>query len=80
MKYLKSNINEYVQLYLNDLEDYGDDSDNTLIAETVLNDFKMLLTESKEQDMTVLLKEAIHNSRPVNRLVYKNFLEYLENI
>jgi hypothetical protein len=80
MKYLKSNINEYIQLYLNDLEDYGDDSDNTLIAETVLNDFKMLLTESKEQDMTVLLKEAIHNSRPVNRLVYKNFLEYLENI
>ena len=80
MKYLKSNINEYIQLYLNDLEDYGDDSDNTLIAETVLNDFKMLLTESKEQDMTVLLKEAIHNSRLVNRLVYKNFLEYLENI
>ena len=80
MKYSKSNINEYIQLYLNDLEDYGDDSDNTLIAETVLDDFKMLLTESKEQDMTVLLKEAIHNSRPVNRLVYKNFLEYLENI
>ena len=80
MKYSKSNINEYIQLYLNDLEDYGDDSDNTLIAETVLNDFKMLLTESKEQDMTVLLKEAIYNSRPVNRLVYKNFLEYLENI
>jgi hypothetical protein len=80
MKYLKSNINEYIQLYLNDLEDYGDDSDNILIAETVLNDFKMLLTESKEQDMTILLKEAIHNSRPVNRLVYKNFLEYLENI
>jgi len=80
MKYSKSNINEYIQLYLNDLEDYGDDSDNTLITETVLNDFKMLLTESKEQDMIVLLKEAIHNSRPVNRLVYKNFLEYLENI
>jgi hypothetical protein len=80
MKYSKSNINEYIQLYLNDLEDYGDDSDNTLIAETVLNDFKMLLTESKEQDMTILLKKAIHNSRPVNRLVYKNFLEYLENI
>jgi hypothetical protein len=80
MKYSKSNINEYIQLYLNDLEDYGDDSDNTLIAETVLNDFKMLLTESKEQDMTQLLKEAIHNSRPVNRLVYKNFLDYLENI
>jgi hypothetical protein len=80
MKYSKSNINEYIQLYLNDLEDYGDDSDNTLIAETVLNDFKMLLTESKEQDMIILLKEAIHNSRPVNRLVYKNFLEYLENI
>ena len=80
MKYSKSNINEYIQLYLNDLEDYGDDSDNTIISESVLNDFKILLTESKEQDVTLLLKEAIHNSRPVNRLVYKHFLEYLENI
>ena len=80
MKYSKSNINEYIQLYLNDLEDYGGEGDNIQISEIVLNDFKMLLTESKEQDMTQLLKEAIHNSRPVNRLVYKNFLEYLENI
>ena len=80
MKYSKSNINEYIQLYLNDLEDYGGEGDNVQISEIVLNDFKMLLTESKEQDMTQLLKEAIHNSRPVNRLVYKNFLEYLENI
>ena len=80
MKYSKSNINEYIQLYLNDLEDYEGEGDNIQISEIVLNDFKMLLTESKEQDMTVLLKEAIHNSRPVNRLVYKNFLEYLENI
>lgn len=80
MKYSKNNINEYIQLYLNDLEDYGGEGDNIQISEIVLNDFKMLLTESKEQDMTLLLKEAIHNSRPVNRLVYKNFLEYLENI
>jgi len=80
MKYSKSNINEYIQLYLNDLEDYEGEGDNVQISEIVLNDFKMLLTESKEQDMTQLLKEAIHNSRPVNRLVYKNFLEYLENI
>ena len=80
MKYSKSNINEYIQLYLNDLEDYEGEGDNVQISEIVLNDFKMLLTESKEQDVTQLLKEAIHNSRPVNRLVYKNFLEYLENI
>jgi len=80
MKYSKSNINEYIQLYLNDLEDYEGEGDNIQISEIVLNDFKMLLTESKEQDVTQLLKEAIHNSRPVNRLVYKNFLEYLENI
>jgi hypothetical protein len=80
MKYSKSNINKYIQLYLNDLEDYEGEGDNVQISEIVLNDFKMLLTESKEQDMTQLLKEAIHNSRPVNRLVYKNFLEYLENI
>ena len=80
MKYSKSNINEYIRLYLNDLEDYEGEGDNIQISEIVLNDFKMLLTESKEQDVTLLLKEAIHDSRPINRLVYKNFLEYLENI
>jgi hypothetical protein len=79
MKYSKNKLNEYIELYLNDLEDYGGDEDNTILAEIALKEFKMLLTES-EQDIVSLLKEAKKDSRPAYRIVYKNFIEYLENI
>ena len=45
MKYSKNKLNEYIQLYLNDLEDYGDEGDNVLIAEVALSEFKSLLEE-----------------------------------
>lgn len=79
MKYSKNKLHEYIQLYLNDLEDYGDEGDNILIAEIALSEFKTLLTES-EQDILMLLNEAKKDSRPAYRVVYKNFVEYLENI
>jgi hypothetical protein len=79
MKYSKNKLNEYIELYLNDLEDYGGDEDNVILAEIALKEFKMLLTES-EQDIVSLLKEAKKDSRPAYRIVYKNFIEYLENI
>jgi len=79
MKYSKNKLNEYIELYLNDLEDYGGDEDNTILAEIALKEFKILLTES-EQDIVSLLKEAKKDSRPAYRIVYKNFIEYLENI
>ena len=43
MKPSKSKLNEYIQLYLNDLEDYGDSQADLLIAESTLNTFKLLL-------------------------------------
>ena len=79
MKYSKNKLNEYIELYLNDLEDYGGDEDNVILAEIALKEFKMLLTES-EQDIVSLLKEAKKDSRPAYRIIYKNFIEYLENI
>jgi hypothetical protein len=79
MKYSKNKLNEYIELYLNDLEDYGSDEDNIVLAEIALKEFKVLLTES-EQDIVLLLKEAKKDSRPAYRIVYKDFLKYLENI
>ena len=79
MKPSKSKLNEYIQLYLNDLEDYGDSQADLLIAESTLNTFKLLLVESN-QDVPTLLREAITKPRPAYRVVYKNFVEYLENI
>jgi hypothetical protein len=78
MKHL-NNINEYITLYLNDLEDYGDDNDNILLAESVLNGFKSLITESKG-DVLTLLNETISKSPKSHKQVYRDFMEYLENI
>ena len=79
MKHSKDNINEYITLYLNDLEDYGDDNDNILLAESVLNCFKALITESKG-DVLTILNETIQKSPKSHQQVYRDFMEYLENI
>ena len=79
MKPSKSKLNEYIQLYLNDLEDYGDSQADLLIAESTLNTFKLLLVESN-QDVPTLLCEAITKSEHEQREVFEDFLDYLENI
>ena len=79
MKPSKSKLNEYIKLYLNDLEDYGDSQADLLIAESTLNTFKLLLVESN-QDVSTLLREAITKSEHEQREVFEDFLDYLENI
>ena len=79
MKPSKNKLNEYIQLYLNDLEDYGDSQADLLIAESTLNTFKLLLVESN-QDAPTLLREAIIKSEHEQREVFEDFLDYLENI
>ena len=49
MKFSKSKINEWIQLYLNDLEDYGDNDADFIIAEHTLHTFSQLLVESNFQ-------------------------------
>ena len=79
MKVSKNKLNEYIQLYLNDLEDYGDSQTDLLIAESTLNTFKLLLVESN-QDVLTILREAITKSEHEQREVFEDFLNYLENI
>ena len=79
MKPSKNKLNEYIQLYLNDLEDYGDSQADLMIAESTLNTFKLLLVESS-QDVPTLLREAITKSEHKQREVFEDFLDYLENI
>jgi hypothetical protein len=79
MKVSKNKLNEYIQLYLNDLEDYGDNQADLLIAESTLNTFKLLLVESN-QDVPTILREAITKSEYEQREVFEDFLDYLENI
>jgi len=79
MKFSKSKINEYIQLYLNDLDDYGDNEAEYMITEYTLHNFSKLLVES-HQDVPSLLREAITKSSEEQRKVFENFLDYLENI
>jgi len=79
MKYSRSKLNEHIKLYLNDLEDYGDNHYDLVLAESTLHSFKRLLVES-HTDVPALLREAISTSKPEQREVFKDFLEYLENL
>lgn len=79
MKLSKPQLNEYIELYLNDLNDYGCDQDNYLLAEQTLSEFSNLLTESK-QDIRKMLNEAITKSDKNTREVYEEFLMYVQEL
>jgi hypothetical protein len=79
MKLSKPQLNEYIELYLNDLNDYGCDQDNYLLAEQTLSEFSNLLTESK-QDVRKMLNEAITKSDKNTREVYEEFLMYIQEL
>ncbi len=79
MKLSKQQLNEYIKLYLNDLEDYGGDQDNYLLAEQTLSKFGNLLTESK-RDISSMLNEAMVNSNKNVREVYEDFLMYIQEL
>ena len=79
MKLSKPQLNEYIKLYLNDLDDYGGDQDNYLLAEQTLSKFGNLLTESK-QDVRRMLNEAITKSDKNTKEVYEEFLIYIQEL
>jgi hypothetical protein len=79
MKLSKPELNEYIGLYLNDLNDYGGDQDHYLLAEQTLYEFSNLLTESK-QDVRIMLNEAITKSNKNAREVYEEFLMYIQEL
>ena len=79
MKLSKPQLNEYIELYLNDLNDYGGDQDHYLLAEQTLYEFSNLLTESK-QDVRKMLNETITNSDKNVKETYEEFLIYIQEL
>jgi hypothetical protein len=49
MKLSQEKLNEYIELYLNDLSDYSDDSEYNLLAENTLKPVKKLIIEHKHE-------------------------------
>lgn len=71
-----NNIKEYIDKYLNDVEDYGDDEESDK-AKQVLEPINELILDSK-QDFFSLLKETIKNSSNEDKGIWLDFLKYIK--
>ena len=78
MKLSANNLHEYIQLYLNDIEDY-DTTEQHMLAESILNPVKNLILESKTVPMTMLL-EMRNVANNADKAVIEDFILYLGNI
>lgn len=79
MKISKEQLNEYVKLYLNDVEDYGEDNE-LIIAETTLSKLQNNLITESEFDFQQVITEAISKSQTKSKIILNDFLLYVENI
>ena len=78
MKLSANNLHEYIQLYLNDIEDY-DTNEQHMLAESILNPVKNLILESKADPMTMLL-EMRNVANSADKAVIDDFILYLGNV
>lgn len=78
MKLSKNNLHEYIQLYLNDIEDY-DSNEQYVLAENILKPVKNLILESKNDPMNMLL-EIRNVANNTDKAVIDDFILYLGNI
>lgn len=78
MKLSESNLHEYIQLYLNDIEDY-DSQEQHMLAENVLKPVKNLILESKVDPMMMLM-EMRNVANNADKAIIEDFILYLGNI
>jgi hypothetical protein len=78
MKLSANNLHEYIQLYLNDVEDY-DSLEQHVLAENALRPVKNLILESKVDPMTILL-EMRNVVNKADKAVIDDFILYLGNV
>lgn len=78
MKLSQDNISETIQLYLNDLSDYGDVSNITLVESTLFH-LKNLTLESKSS-LRDLLLETYNKGTKDQQSIIKDFILYCTEI
>ena len=78
MKLSPNNLSEYIQLYLNDVEDY-DSTEQHMLAENILNPVKNLILESNTDPMMMLL-EMRNVANNADKAVINDFILYLGNV
>jgi hypothetical protein len=77
MKVSKDKLTEYINLYLNDVHDYGEDGEYEIV-ESILKPIASTLEEG-EHDVDSMLKETAKNSFQHKQSVLE-FLEYINEI
>jgi hypothetical protein len=77
MKLSKNKLTEYINLYLNDVHDYGDDGEHEDV-ESVLRPIISTLEEG-EHDLHNMLKETANNS-PQHKQTVLEFIDYINEI
>lgn len=82
MKVSREELNRLVELYLNDINDYGGEEDKAFItlAESSLPNLKILLTESNSDDMYSSLKSLNESLTGKSKEVVTDFITYIDNI
>tara|TARA_R110000868_G_scaffold307193_1_gene568638 strand:+ start:294 stop:530 length:237 start_codon:yes stop_codon:yes gene_type:complete len=78
MKLTNEQLDKYISLYLNDIEDYGEGTEY-LLAESVLSPIKTLLVESKNSE-TNILTETLKTASTYEKDIIKDFIVYIESI
>lgn len=78
MEFSKQQIEELMDQYLQDNEDFGDYSDTPLITE-VFNGYKSLLLESTSNKVpTSLLQEHADGLEGIPKEIFEDFIIYLQ--
>jgi len=80
MKKSKKQLDEYIKLYLNDVEDYGDEDGFNIIAEQTLSRLSNNLITEGEFDINQVLTEAINKAQTKSKIVLEDFCIYIDNI
>jgi hypothetical protein len=74
MNISRDKLNEYITLYLNDMEDYGDDPEFGILAESMLIPLKNLITETKISQVNIHEISSIIKNKEVSQ----DFVSYLQ--
>lgn len=77
MKLSKDKLTEYINLYLNDVYDYGEDGEYEIV-ESALKPMVFTLEEG-EHDLHNMLKETAQNS-PQHKEIVLEFISYVNEI
>ena len=76
----QNKLKNYITLYLNDLEDYGELNEYSL-AESALTPLKELLVDSLDtSNIDIILRETYKNSSPEKQTIIKDFISYVKQI